>query len=67
MAEVTSWQRVIHGRIDRAGDDKLVGQITEEYWLRRSNEWQEELAEVRVRLRDLENPTFKSFSLAGQI
>ena len=60
-------QRVIQARIDSACDDKLAGNITEEYWVRRSNEWQEELAGVRARLRDLENATFESFAQAGQI
>jgi hypothetical protein len=60
-------QREVQRKIDAAYDDKIAGRISEEYWLRRFNEWQEELATARAAIRDLENATFDSFKTADKL
>lgn len=60
-------QRVIIATIDKPYDDKLADRITEEFWTRRSNGWQEELAEVRAAIRELENATSSTFTKADQL
>lgn len=67
MARHLEKQRVVLATIDKAYDDKLAGRITEEFWVRRQNGWQEELAEVRAAIRELENATFDSFTKADQL
>ena len=37
-------------KIDAAYDDRLAGRITDEYWARRSGEWEAELVQVRGEL-----------------
>jgi hypothetical protein len=60
-------QRRVQQTIDKAYDDKLAGRISEEYWTERFNRWQEELADVRAQIRDLEGATFDSFKRADAL
>jgi hypothetical protein len=67
LAKHQERQRQVQAKIDAAYDDKISGRITEEYWLRRHNEWQLELAEAAAAIRDLENATFDSFKKADAL
>ena len=44
-------------RIDQIYLDKLDGKITEEFWLRKSSEWQSEQQQLALTIRGLERPT----------
>ncbi len=37
----------MQAKLDRAHDDRLAGRIADELWLRKSAEWEAELASVR--------------------
>ena len=37
----------VQAKLDRAYDDRLAGRITDELWLRKSGEWEGELASIR--------------------
>ena len=37
----------VQGKLDRAYDDRLAGNITDEMWTRKSQEWQRELEDIR--------------------
>jgi site-specific DNA recombinase len=60
-------QRNIQATIDKAYDDKLNGRITEEYWLTRYNQWQEDLALLRVEIGELSEANEGAFETADQI
>ena len=44
----------IRNRMDRAYQDKLDGKITEEFWLRKSQEWQQEEYQVSLALQGMD-------------
>ena len=48
-----SWRQVIR-RMDLAYQDKLDGKINEEFWVRRSAEWQQEEHQIRSPLKAIE-------------
>jgi site-specific DNA recombinase len=54
VARWTNRLAQITRRMDLAYQDKLDGKISEEFWLRRSNEWQNEEREVRASLEALQ-------------
>jgi site-specific DNA recombinase len=43
-----------HRRMDQAYQDKLDGKISEEFWMRRSTEWQAEENQIRASMQGLE-------------
>lgn len=45
---------LVHRRMDQAYQDKLDGKISEEFWTRKSGEWQGEESQIRVSLQGLE-------------
>jgi hypothetical protein len=49
--------------LDRAYDDKLSGKIDEEFWTRKSRQWQSELKEIRLSMARYENATKKNYEL----
>ncbi len=57
----------IEAKIDAAYDDKLNGRISEEYWTRRTNDWQTELAELKADIASLEDRKFRSFETLESI
>jgi len=50
-----------------AYDDKLNGKISEDFWLRRTNAWQEEIAAVAAEVKTLQEATFDSFEKADAL
>lgn len=54
-ANLRSRVDAIQSRINQAYLDKLDGKITEEFWLSKTNEWQEELATLQCQLNAYEN------------
>jgi site-specific DNA recombinase len=44
----------VHRRMDQAYQDKLDGKISEEFWMRKSGEWQAEENQIRGSMQDLE-------------
>ena len=44
----------VHRRMDQAYQDKLDGKISEEFWMRKSAEWQEEENRIRSSIKGLE-------------
>jgi len=54
--------REIEAKIDASYDDKLNNRISEEYWTRRTNEWQTELAELKADIVTLEDRKFRAFA-----
>ena len=44
----------VHRRMDQAYQDKLDGKISEEFWLRKSVEWQAEESQIRASMQGLE-------------
>ncbi len=45
---------LVHRRMDQAYQDKLDGKISEEFWTRKSGEWQGDESQIRVSLQGLE-------------
>ena len=50
---LTSRLALIHRRMDQAYQDKLDGKITEEFWTRKSVEWQTEENQIRASIQAL--------------
>ena len=51
-AQGTAWLTIrrwlaVQAKLDRAYDDRLAARITDELWVRKSGEWEAELASVR--------------------
>jgi hypothetical protein len=44
----------VENRMDRAYTDRLDGKISEEFWIRKSEEWQTEESQIRFSIRSLE-------------
>ena len=44
----------VHHRMDQAYQDKLDGKISEEFWMRKSVEWQAEETQIRGSIQGLE-------------
>jgi site-specific DNA recombinase len=44
----------VHRRLDQAYQDKLDGKISEEFWTRKSGEWQAEEKQIRISMQGLE-------------
>jgi hypothetical protein len=44
----------VHRRMDQAYQDKLDGKISEEFWMRKSAEWQAEENQIRTSMQGLE-------------
>ena len=40
-------QHAVQAKLDRSYEDRIAGRITDELWLRKSGEWESELAAVR--------------------
>ena len=62
VAALQEKHRKLRANIDAAYDDKLSGKISEDFWLRRTNGWQEEIAKVAAEIDDLQTATFDSFA-----
>jgi site-specific DNA recombinase len=67
LAALHEKQRKIQANIDAAYDDKLNGKIPEDFWLRRTNAWQEEIATVAAEIKTLQDATFDSFEKADAL
>jgi len=52
--QLTSRLALVQRRLDQAYQDKLDGKISEEFWIRKSTEWQAEENQIRASLRALE-------------
>jgi site-specific DNA recombinase len=57
----------VQERLDRAYDDKLAGKIDEEFWTRKSRQWQTELREIRLSMARYESATKKNYELGISI
>jgi len=57
----------IHTRMDRAYTDRLDGRISEEFWLRKSAEWQAEESQIQGSIRALETAQPERFLNAARI
>ncbi len=66
VAALKEKHRKLRANIDAAYDDKLNGKIAEDFWLRRTNVWQEEIAKVAAEINDLQTATFDSFAQAEE-
>ena len=46
-------ERVVQAKLSRAYDDRLEGRIAEEFWTRKSTEWEADLTAVKAELARL--------------
>jgi site-specific DNA recombinase len=58
---------LVQRRMDQAYQDKLDGKISEEFWLRKAGEWQNEESEVRSAMCNLEQAQPQRFLDASRI
>jgi site-specific DNA recombinase len=56
LRQLEQRRRTILSKLDRGYEDRLSGQISEEFWLRKSAEWEGELADVDAQRPRLEAP-----------
>lgn len=57
----------IERQLDRAYEDKLSGEITVDFWNRKSNEWNDELVEIRSQISAHCNANVNYFETGSQI
>lgn len=57
----------ISRRMDLAYQDRLDGKITEEFWVKKSAEWQQEEMQIRESLRSFENVQPEQYLKASRI
>jgi site-specific DNA recombinase len=55
LRQLEQRRRTILSKLDRGYEDRMSGQISEEFWLRKSAEWEEELAAVDAQRPPLED------------
>ena len=60
-------QRTITGKLDRGYEDYVRGRISEEFWTRKSEEWETELQEVSAERARVEQPRRPATATALQI
>jgi site-specific DNA recombinase len=54
-AQIDQRLRIVRSRLDKAYQDKLDGKITEDFWLRKSAEWQQDEQNLMASLRDAQS------------
>jgi hypothetical protein len=60
-------RRTVVSKLDRGYDDFVSGRISEEFWTRKSQEWEAELAMVDADRPRLEQPRLLTTATAGKI
>ena len=54
-------------RMDRAYDDKLSGKISGEFWQRKSATWEDELIDIRLKVKAHESANLNYFQIGSEI
>ena len=57
----------VQGLLDRAYEDKLLGIISEDFWERKSQKWQDELAEITCKIESHNNADVNYFETGAKI
>ncbi len=59
--------RHIQGVLDRAYEDKLLGKVTEDFWERKSSEWNSELLDIQHQINSHQNANMKYYETGIRI
>jgi site-specific DNA recombinase len=65
LARLTQRRHSVQSKLDRGYDDHLEGRASETLWMRKSPEWETELATINAELSRLSQPTTASYAATG--
>ena len=65
VARLTQQRHRVQSKLDRGYDDYLEGRSSESLWMRKSTEWETELATINAELSRLSQPT-SSYATTGE-
>ncbi len=59
--------RNVQSLLDRAYEDKLSGKISEDFWRRKSAMWEDELIDIRLKIKAHESANLNYFQVGSEI